>query len=139
MEWSAQNIDALYKLCLVIGGIFGLYLAAKRVAATNQQAEAQIKQAAASARQADLGQTKLVTDLFAQAVGQLRDEKLEIRLLAVYTLRRLANDFPDYRTAVLELLAGYIRENQSKWGDAEPPIDILEINKVMLTYLSGLE
>jgi hypothetical protein len=110
----------------------GLFLLWKRIAATNKQAEAQIKQAEASTRQAELGQTKLVTDLFGQAVGQLRDEKLEIRLLAVYTLRRIAADFPDYRSAVLELMTSYIRENNSKWGDLEPPIDIQEINKVIL-------
>lgn len=137
MELSAQTVDAVYKLGLIIGGAVGLYLAAKRVAAANQQAEAQIKQAEASARQADLGQTKLITDLFGQAVGQLGVEKLEIRLLAVYTLRRIAADFPDYRSAVLELLSSYIRENKSKWGDAEPPIDIQEINKVMVTYLGA--
>ena len=112
--------------------MIGLFLLAQRVAATNKQAEALIKQAEASTRQAELGQTKLVTDLFGQAVGQLRDEKLEIRLLAVYKLRRIAADFPDYRSAVLELLTSYMRENNSKWGDLEPPIDIQEINKVIL-------
>ena len=131
MEWLRLNVDIIYKLGLLLGGVLGLWLAAKRVAAANKQAEAQTRQAEASTRQNELGQTKLVTDLIAQAVGQLADDKLEIRLLAVYTLRRIAADFPDYRAAVLELLTSFMREKASKWGDSEPPIDIQEISKVI--------
>ena len=139
MEWLLNHAESIYKLGVLTGGIVGLYLAANRVAAANKQAEAQIRQADASTRQAELGQTKLVTDLFGQAVGQLRDEKLEIRLLAVYTLRRIAADFPGYRAAVLELLSSYIRENNSKWGDSEPPIDIQEINNVISASVGTAE
>ena len=131
MQWLLDHAEGIYRLGVLAGGLIGLYLASKRVAAANKQAEAQIRQADASTRQAELGQTKLVTDLIAQAVGQLAGDKLEIRLLAVYTLRRIAADFPDYRAAVLELLTSYMREKASKWGDSEPPIDIQEISKVI--------
>ena len=139
MEWLLNHAEGIYRLGVLVGGLIGLYLASKRVTAANRQAEAQIKQAEASTRQAELGQTKLVTDLFAQAVGQLQDVKLEIRLLAVYTLRRIAADFPEYRTAVLELLSSYIREYGGKWGDSEPPNDIQEINKVISANVGTAE
>ena len=135
MPWLLENADAVYKFGVLIGGAYGLFLAARRVAATNQQAEAQIRQADAAARQADLGRQKLVGDLFNQAVGQLRDEKLEVRLFAVYTLRRIGTDFPEYQTVVLELFASFVRENQTKWGESGPPVDVLEIMKVLETSL----
>ncbi len=71
MQWLLDHAEGIYRLGVLAGGIIGLYLACKRVAAANKQAEAQIRQADASTRQAELGQTKLVTDLIAQAVGQL--------------------------------------------------------------------
>jgi hypothetical protein len=131
MEWWLQLVEIIYKLALPIGGGIGLYLAWRRVTAANQQAEAQTRQAEASARQAELGRHKLVSDLFSQAVGQLGDDKLEIRLLAIYTLRRIAAEFPDFGRAVLELLTAYVRTNANKWGDADPPLDVQEIFKVL--------
>jgi hypothetical protein len=127
MEWWQQLSEALRNVGIVLGGAIGLFLAWQRVSAANIQAEAQTRQAEVSARQAELGRLKLAADLFAQAVAQLSDAKLEIRLLAIYTLRRVAADNPDYYQAVRELLTAYVRENENKWGDAEPPVDMQEI------------
>ena len=114
-------------MALIIGGAIGLYLAWQRVAVANRQAEAQIDQAHSSARQADVGQQKLVTDLIAQAVGQLRDEKLEMRLLAVYTLRRIAVEHANYKQDVIEVLGACVRDNAARDADGDPPLDIQEI------------
>ena len=121
--------------CLGWRSIWPLFGAPAR--SCNQQAEAQIRQADAAAKQADLGRQKLIGDLFNQSVGQLRDEKLEVRLFAVYTLRKIGSDFPEYQTVVLELFASFVRENQNKWGESGPPVDVLEIMKALEVSLGS--
>ena len=102
------------------------------MAAANRQAEAQIWQAESGARQAELGQRKLVAELFSQAVGQLGDAKLEIRLFSIYTLRQIAEDYPDYRRPVVELLAAFVRAQPTQTNsDAEPPVDVREILRII--------
>lgn len=134
MDWLLQNSEALRNIALILGGAIGVWLAWLRVTAANRQADAQTRQAESSARQAELGQSKLVGDLFNQAVGQLRDEKLEIRLFSIYTLRQIADDYPDYRHAVLELLTAYVRALPPP-GDpnGELPVDVEEIVKIIRT------
>lgn len=131
MQAWIQLSEILKNLAFIVGGTIGIYLAWLRVTAANKQADAQRRQAEATARQAELGRHKLVTDLFLQAVGQLRDEKLEVRLFGIYTLRQIVDDYPDYRRPVIELLTAYVRENPVQWADAGPPIDIREIFKVL--------
>ncbi len=131
MQWWVQFSEIVRNAALLVGGAIGIYLAWLRVTASNQQAEAQKRQAESSARQTDLGQRKLVTDLFQQAVGQLRDEKMEIRLLAIYTLQQIADEYPAYKKAVIALLTEYIRENPRRWENATPPVDIAEILKIV--------
>ncbi len=124
MEWLRANADVIYKLGLLAGGLIGLWLAAKRVAAANKQAEAQTRQAEASTRQNELGQRKLVSELFKDAVDQLPNEKLEKKLFAIHTLAQIAAGNSDDQKAVIELLTAYVRNNEHKWGDSEPPKDI---------------
>jgi hypothetical protein len=131
MQWWVQLSEMLRNLAVPLGGIIALWLAWLRVSAANRQAEAQIGQAQASARQADTASRKHAGELFQQSVGQLRDEKLEIRLLAIYNLRQLLNAYPEYTRAVIEVLTAYVRENSQRWGDGEPPLDIREIFKFL--------
>lgn len=132
MAWLMDHADSIYKLGLLVGGVFGLYLAHKRVAAANKQAEAQIRQAEAATRQTELGQRKLISDLFKDAVAQLADEKLEKRLFAIHTLTEIARGDTKDRDAVVSLLTAYVRDNTHKWGESEPPQDI----QVIMHYLA---
>ena len=109
---------------LIIGGLIGLYFAWKRVSAS-------IRQADASLQQADLGRRDHVAELFNRSVGQLTNDKLEIRLGAIYTLRQIAQDFPDLSAPTLELLATYLRESSKAYGDNEPPVDVREIMGIL--------
>jgi len=83
---------------LALAAFVGIFLAWKRVTAANRQAEATL-------RQAELARRSHVAELFNQAVGQLTDAKLEVRLGAIYTLRQIARDFPDLAQPTLELLS----------------------------------
>ena len=109
---------------LIIGGLIGLYFAWKRVSASTRQADA-------SLQQADLARRDHVAELFNRSVGQLTDNKLEIRLGAIYTLRQIAQDFPDLSAPTLELLATYLRESSKAYGDSEPPVDVREIMNIL--------
>ena len=109
---------------LIIGGLIGLYFAWKRVSAS-------IRQADASLQHADLARRDHVAELFNRSVGQLTNDKLEIRLGAIYTLRQIAQDFPDLSAPTLELLATYLRESSKAYGDNEPPVDVREIMGIL--------
>jgi hypothetical protein len=52
-----------------------------------------------------------ITERFTRAIDQLGNEKLQIRLGAIFALERIAKDSPsDLRTPILEILAAYVRE-----------------------------
>ncbi len=71
MQYWVSLSEIIRNIGLVIGGAIGIYLAWKRAVASNKQADAQL-------RQAELSRRNHVTELFNRAVGQLKDEKLEI-------------------------------------------------------------
>jgi hypothetical protein len=108
----------------VAGGALGIGPAWPRVRAADRQAEAQLEQA-------ELARREHVAELFNRAVGQLDDEKLHVRLGAIYTLREISQDFPDLTKAVLELLFTYLRERKPGEGDAPPPPDVREIMRIV--------
>jgi hypothetical protein len=109
---------------LLIGGAIGLYLAWRRTSASTGQAEA-------SLRQADLARRDHVAELFNRAVGQLTDDKFEIRLGAIYMLRQITESFPDLSVSTFELLTAYLRESAEDYGDSEPPADVREIMNIL--------
>lgn len=88
-------------------------------------------QASSAALQADLARRAHVADLFNRAVGQLLDERLEIRLGAIYLLRTIGVDFPDLADPSFELLQAHLRERVADYGDSEPPIDVRAIADVL--------
>src|ERR1700681_2661755 len=102
---------------LLIGGAFGLYLALRRTSASTRQADASLKQA-------ELARRDHVAELFNRAVGQLTDNKFEIRLGAIYMLRQITENFPDLSESTFELLTAYLRESAKNYGDSEPPADV---------------
>jgi len=73
--------------------------------------------------------------LFNRAVGQLRDQNLEVRLAAIYVLREVAKDFPDLSDPIFELLQAYLRAGNIDYGDEEPPIDVREIVNLLRNKL----
>lgn len=108
--------------------------------AANRKSDAALKQSDRALRQAELALRGHVSELFNQAVGQLGDEKLEIRLGAIYTLRDIAKDFPDLTLSVFQLLNLFIRENTNKtdgYGlvddQYEQRVDTQEIIKFLLS------
>ena len=72
-----------------------------------------------------------VTELLNRAAGQLSDEKIEVRLAAIYILKNISATYPDLATPIFELLQAYRREADLKYGDKEPPIEVREIMELV--------
>lgn len=119
MQWWVELTDIVRNIGLFAGGAFGLYLGWKRVTVANRQAEAQT-------RLTELTRRGHVAELVNRSVGQLGDEKLEVRLGSIFAL-----NFPDWSEPVVQLLTIYLRENRVDYGDAEPPADVREIIRLL--------
>jgi hypothetical protein len=102
----------------------GAFLAWRQLSPANLQARS-------ANLQAELARRTHVMELFNRAAGQLRDAKLEVRLAAVYVLRGIANDFPDFSDPVFQLLQAYLRGADIDYGDEAPPIDVQAIMDVL--------
>lgn len=117
--WIAIS-EIVRNLGLALAAFGGVYLAWRKLSP-------ELKQAGAAAAKADLDRRGHVYELFNRAVGQLSDERLEVRLGAIYVLPELGRDFPDLANPVFELLSAHLRVRSEAYGDAEPPIDVQEI------------
>jgi hypothetical protein len=116
---------------LIVAAGIGVALAWWRSRASNRQAIAALQQA-------QVAQRNHVVEMFNRAVDQLGNDKLEVRLGAIYTLKRISGDpqYIDYKVPILETLAAYVRERSRDDTNAEPPVDIREIMKFLSDSLS---
>ena len=80
-------------------------------------------------RQSALAQRGHITETFNRAIDQLRDEKLEVRLGAIYTLTMIYSQQPltEYRQPIVEILTAYVRERTSESDVDTPSKDVEEI------------
>src|SRR6266508_3424897 len=59
--------------------------------------------------QLQIAQQGQVTERFTRAIDQLGHAELDVRLGGIYALERIANDSPDDRTAIAEVLTAFVR------------------------------
>ena len=124
MEWWVAVSELVRNFGLLGAAVAGLILGGMRVVAANRQAHAAL-------RQADLSRRDHVAELFNRAVGQLDDPKPQIRLGAIYTLRQIAQDFPDLTDPVLELLSIDVRDLGRASDDLTIAPDVREIMRIV--------
>lgn len=106
---------------IVAGGAIGIGLAWWRAVALNRQSIAQ-------QQQATIAQRAHITEVFKDAVEQLGNDKLEVRLGAVQTLVRIVDDFSEFEGPILRLLTAYVREQSERFEqDQRPTVDLIEI------------
>lgn len=93
------------------------------------------RQSRASRSQAETARRAHTTEVFNDAVEQLNNDRLEIRLGAIFTLKQISEDFPEFRHYVVQLFTAYVKE-QTAVSDAEeiPQNDIVEIVKFVHFY-----
>lgn len=104
---------------IVIAGIIGLLIAWWRSRAANMQA-------VAAREQNELARRDHITELFNRAVGQLGEEKLEIRLGAIYTLQAICDDqsYKPYIWPVTQTLSAYVRRKSVELAGSEMSEDV---------------
>ncbi len=117
---AVELSEVIRNYAIVVGAAIGLGVAIWRGLAADRQSRA-------SADQATIDRRAHVTEVFSQAVAQLGNPRLEIRLGAIYALIRISQDFPDFAGSVFELLTAYAREQSVKYEGAEAPVDMQAI------------
>ncbi|MCS7480461.1 pentapeptide repeat-containing protein [Umezawaea endophytica] len=95
------------------GGLFVLYLAARRQRTQELELDARHSELAQHDRaQEDIrhdAEARRVTDLYAKSSEQLGSDKAPVRLAGMYALERLGQDNPHQRLTVINLLCAYLR------------------------------
>ncbi|HWB48133.1 MAG TPA: hypothetical protein VG651_03410 [Stellaceae bacterium] len=131
IAYLIQISELIRNFGLVVAAALGLVLAWWRSRASNRQATAAL-------RQAEVVQRDHVVEMFNHAIDQLGSDKLEVRLGAIYTLKRISGDaqYADYRVPILETLTAYVRERSRAYPEDESPTDIREILKFLNEALS---
>jgi hypothetical protein len=119
VEWS----ELIRNYGIVAAGAIGIGIAIWRAIAADRQSRAQRDQVAQARREH-------VADIFGQAVAKLDDEKLHVRLGAIYTLREIVEAYPDLSRPTVDLLASYLK--QVNYQDEEPPADVRVIMAMIL-------
>lgn len=62
-------------------------------------------------RNAELAESRLITERFSKAVEQLGSDKIEVRLGGIYSLERIAKDSERDHWTIMEVLTSFIQEN----------------------------
>ena len=103
---------------ILIAGVLGLGIAWWRSRAANLQAQAALEQT-------ELARRGHTTEIFNRAVGQLLDEKLIIRLGAIYTLKAICQDdrYFAHTRPIIETLTANVRMRVTREGsELEPDV-----------------
>lgn len=117
--------EVIRNYAIVIGGAVGLGLAIWRGIALSRQAKA-------SEEQARIARRTHITEVYSDAIGNLGNDKLEIRLGAIHALERIGKDFPEFEDSVVEVLSAYARDRTP--AGREPEIDLREIVRIIRDY-----
>ena len=67
-----------------------------------------------------------ITELYSKAVEQLGHEKAPVRLGALYSLERLAQDNPEHRQTVIDVVCAYLRMPYTLPGRSDPDATLVE-------------
>lgn len=118
VEWS----EVLRNYGLILAGALGIGIAIWRAVAADRQSKAQRDQVRQARREH-------VAEMFGQAVAKLDDDKLHVRLGAIYTLREIVEAYPDLSKPTVDLLSSYLQEVEYP---NEPPADVRAIMEMIL-------
>lgn len=124
MEALVDLSEILRNLALTAAAAVGAYLAWKKLGPETTQAGSAVFQAT-------LARRAHVMELFNRAAGQLGDDKMEVRLAAIYILGDVTEDFPDLAKPVFKLLEFYLERRSGEYGDGEPPQDLKAVLDVL--------
>jgi hypothetical protein len=128
-ELKAQNdvrttlLQGLGALLVLTGAAIGASVAYRGV----QETRRQIAQTAAdNQEQFTLTRQGQITDRYTKAVEQLGHEKAPVRLGALYSLDHLAQDNPEYRQTVVDVVCAYLRMPFPPLAQTDPDAEQVE-------------
>ncbi|CAM3686118.1 pentapeptide repeat-containing protein [Kibdelosporangium persicum] len=126
---SLEAIKTAGTIVIGSGGAVALWLAVRR----QRTAELAIAQKDRELRQKDLDQAhtardaveRRVTELYTMAAAQLGSEHAHVRIAGIYALERLAQNNPDQRQVIVNVLCAYLRmpHTTDDTGSTEPDPD----------------
>jgi Pentapeptide repeats (8 copies) len=132
--------DVRVTLLQGIGGavlLLGAYFTYRQLQTGREQLEVARQQAQASAEQAReqlaIAQQGQVTERFTRAIDQLGHTELDVRLGGIYALERIANDSPDHRATIAEVLTAFVR-GHAPWPPKRP-VDRLMVTKLLMAFV----
>ncbi|HEX9734014.1 MAG TPA: pentapeptide repeat-containing protein [Thermoanaerobaculia bacterium] len=110
-EWATSSellrrLELIARVLTPVAILVGIYVAWRRAAAADRQAQAALKTAETSA-------DGRITERFTRAIEQLGSESLSTRLGGIYALERIAHDSERDHWTILEVLCAYVREKSS--------------------------
>ena len=121
---DALALSEIIRNYLLAGAaLVGLAVAIWRAIAADRQSRAQRDQVRQARREH-------VAETFGTAVANLDNEKLHVRLGAIYTLREIVESYPDLSRPTVDLLTSYLA--QVDYQNEEPPPDVRAIMAMIL-------
>ncbi|WP_299399480.1 hypothetical protein [Pelagibius sp.] len=124
--WTVQDSEILRNYAIVFGGILGIGIAWWRGLAASRQAKS-------SSDQVEISRRDHISELFSKSIEQLSNQRADIRLGAVYTLKRIGEEFPEYKTPVANVFSFFIRNTSI--ADQDEPGGISKDVAEALDYL----
>lgn len=118
------------------GGLFALWLATRRQRSAEQTL---VLQREVSRSTVTDSTERRITDQYSKAIDQLGHEKAAVRLGAIYSLERIAQDHPGHRQTVVDVFCSYLRlpysasDDLGRWGDwdGERPVEVVDMHAEM--------
>lgn len=120
---AVQISELLRNYALLAAAVGGLGIAIWRAIAADRQSRAQAQQVSQSRREH-------VAKIFSSSVELLDNDKLHVRLGAIFALREIVEAYPELSRATVDLLTSYL--TTVDYGDEEPPADVAEIMSVVI-------
>lgn len=143
LELTKAVVSVVGTLATIVGGVF-LYLNftiatknARTALETLKVTQAKLEQdEKKAAKDAELAESRLITDRFSKAVEQLGSDKIEVRLGGIYALERIAQDSDrDYWT-IMEVLTSFVQERSPLESANQNQIAELSLSSVITDVIT---
>jgi len=105
-----SRLDYGIKALTATGTIFAGIAVFLNAYQASRNADAANKNAAVANKNAEIAENKQIIECFAKAIEQLGSEKIEVRIGAIYTLERIANDSIKNYWVVIQVIMAFIRD-----------------------------
>ncbi|MBW4646013.1 MAG: pentapeptide repeat-containing protein [Goleter apudmare HA4340-LM2] len=104
LNYRTQSLTSIGSIFVAIALFMNAFYIAKHLETINRTAKLALINAQSLAVQQ-------ITACFSQSIKQLGNDKITVRLGAIYTLERIAKEYPKDHWTIIEILTAFVREN----------------------------